>query len=359
MPGLLVRKNVVAALMTSLRRIIESAQQGDLPPWKHSWTTSDQGLPGFFNPTTGKSYRGMNTAIIAFESLLRGLQDPRFMGYQQALKAGWQVRKGARAIEIVHPVLIKIRSTKEQDKNPRESLKDLEGEFETPQDRPSQIVRYKAFHIFSAEDIDGIPSLTPSDPSAQEHAQTEGAQRILAIAQKMQVTLYEQGSRPHYRPHQDAIMMPARDSFTVPGAYEGVLLHEIAHATGHKDRLDRVFGATFGDLPYAHEEVIAETASWLMSLSLRLPCVLSNPEDQTQEANTEAYIGNWAQRVLTLDPDTGWDRLEQAMSAALRVQSYLDQHHTCALQEGLVPPLSEAILSPITEEDTEEESPRP
>src|SRR6201999_3942601 len=57
-------------------------------------------IPGFampVNPTTGKSYRGMNALWLA----MQGPRDPRLMTLRQASnKNGWKVEKGSKGTLI-------------------------------------------------------------------------------------------------------------------------------------------------------------------------------------------------------------------------------------------------------------------
>jgi antirestriction protein ArdC len=56
----------------------------------------------------------------------------------------------------------------------------------------------------------------------------------------------------------DRIVLPGRSAFETADGYYATALHELAHWTGHKSRLDRDFTGRFGTEAYAVEELIAE-----------------------------------------------------------------------------------------------------
>ena len=93
-----------------------------------------------------------------------------------------------------------------------------------------------------------------------------------------------------YVPAFDFINMPRKERFKTSGDYYCTLFHEMAHWTGHKNRLDRDFKGRFGDESYAFEELIAEMGSAFLFADLGL-------EGNVQH---DSYIASWL-RVLKND----------------------------------------------------------
>ena len=58
------------------------------------------------------------------------------------------------------------------------------------------------------------------------------------------------------------------------------------HSTGHETRLNRTFGARFGDDLYGKEELVAEMGAAFL-------CALAGIANEHTERNTMAYIQNW------------------------------------------------------------------
>jgi antirestriction protein ArdC len=101
--------------------------------------------------------------------------------------------------------------------------------------------------------------------------------------------------------------MPPCESFHEAAEYYGTHLHEAAHATGAKHRLDRNFNQRFGRDALAIEEAIAElTASFVLAdLS-----IAHHPRP-----DHAAYIASWL-RVLKHDPRAIFTAASKAQAAA-------------------------------------------
>jgi antirestriction protein ArdC len=64
--------------------------------------------------------------------------------------------------------------------------------------------------------------------------------------------------RAYYVPRTDSVHMPTRNRFVDAPHYYSTLLHELVYSSGHESRLNRTFGAHFGDEMYSKEELVAE-----------------------------------------------------------------------------------------------------
>lgn len=82
--------------------------------------------------------------------------------------------------------------------------------------------------------------------------------------------------------------MPNRDQFESPEAYAGTLLHELGHATGGENRLNRPLSNGFGTAEYAREELVAELCSAFASAETGV---------QFDDKNHAAYIGSWLEAL--------------------------------------------------------------
>jgi hypothetical protein len=81
--------------------------------------------------------------------------------------------------------------------------------------------------------------------------------------------------------------LPHRELFHDAPGYYGTALHELAHWTGHPDRLNRLTlnnSYRFGDQNYAREELRAELASLFLAAERGIP------HDPTQHAS---YVNSW------------------------------------------------------------------
>ena len=96
--------------------------------------------------------------------------------------------------------------------------------------------------------------------------------------------------RAYYRPGTDSVHMPARSRFVDAPHYYSTLFHELVHSTGHGSRLNRTFGAHFGDELYSKEELVAEMGAAYL-------CAIAGIANEHTDRNTTAYIQSWISRL--------------------------------------------------------------
>lgn len=285
-------------------RIVAMLEQG-VAPWQKPWTTGAagagyvDGAPAWFprNAVSRKPYRGINVWLLL--SAEGSYQDNRWLTFKQALDLGGNVRKGEKGTQIV---LWKPTSRTVKDEQSGED-KRRDGLFAT------------TFTVFNVEQCENLklPGLTTEEkaevePPTKEERHLEAQAILLAYldGEHGPGGIAHQGSRAYYSPDFDAITLPAQASFRSLDDYYTTAFHEAAHSTGHKSRLDRGFGATFGDHRYSREELVAEfTASFLAAVS---------GIERTID-NSAAYLQSWAS-ALKKDPKALISAASQAQKAA-------------------------------------------
>ena len=118
--------------------------------------------------------------------------------------------------------------------------------------------------------------------------------------------------KPAYNQYYDRISMPDKAEFVDDASYYRTVLHEMGHWTGHKSRLDRLpEEILFGSPEYAHEELVAELASYMLSLEYGLPF---------KPNQSEAYLRSWAEGT---EEEIG-AALRRGFEDALTAKNYLD-----------------------------------
>jgi antirestriction protein ArdC len=260
-------------------RIIEALDAGTVP-WRQPWSGGAEGLPR--NAVTGRPYHGVNVWTLGLASTMAGLADPRWLTFRQAREAGGHVRKGERS-ELV--VFWKPWSRTERDTT--------SGEEST---RRGALLKY--FRVFNVAQCEGLKLAPLAESPTRTHEPIEAAQAIVdRYAPTLRGGLHHGGSRAFYRPSDDAVSMPAPETFEEAAAYYAVTFHELGHSTGHRTRLARegvVNPVRFGSHDYSREELVAEfCASFL--------CGMADVERRDGVAQSAAYIAGW-KRALTSDP---------------------------------------------------------
>ena len=271
---------------------IIAALDAGTKPWRQPWTGGSPGMP--INATTGRPYHGINVLLLAMTSFALG-GDPRFCSYKQASDRGWQVRKGERGTTVFF-----FKRMLVEDRN---AAPDAE-------DRTKAIPMLRAYTVFNGSQIEGIPPYIAPDVDEAPWRRPEAADIILTNSQAV---IRFGGDRAFYSPKMDFIQLPHPGSFESPEAFSSTALHEAAHWSGYKDRLDRDLTARFGSAGYAQEELRAELASVFLGKVLDLPCDIPNHAD---------YIASW---VTKLKEDKR--EIFRAASDAQRIADYLLAFH--------------------------------
>lgn len=266
--------------------IIADLQKGAIP-WEKPWFVSRA-----INATTGKPYRGVNQLNLAVVSagLSLNCADMRFLTFNQAKAKGWNIKKGSKAVaEVVYFSVIE----KEADNTENKQVEDDLIKF--------PLLKYSS--VFHASQVEGIPApeLVPSfdfEPNALSEK----------IIQASNAKIVEHSSKAFFS-SGDYIGMPHRDKFKTLEGYYGVLLHELAHWTGHPSRLNRGVFNSFGSEEYAREELVAELASVFLCAETGIEYV---------SGNHTAYIQGWL-KALQNDPL----EIKRASAKAMQAVDYL------------------------------------
>ncbi|WP_162896523.1 ArdC family protein [Cysteiniphilum halobium] len=124
-------------------------------------------------------------------------------------------------------------------------------------------------------------------------------------AQDVEIITHDQG-QAYYMPSLDIIKMPSSKYFDSEENYKAVLLHELAHSTMHKKRLNRSVDLKC-KLSYAKEELVAELSSAMLSAHFGI---------KTDLQNHASYIDNWLTNLTDED-------FNEAVRQSTKVLNYL------------------------------------
>lgn len=216
-------------------KLIELIKSGNIP-WRKRWNHLV-----LKNPVTGTEYRGRNLLLLNAAPY----ESPYWVTYDQAKRAGGQVRQGEKSYPIV-----------------------WFGEGMSKEDgKPCPIL--KGYNIFNMQQCDGLPFTMPEPPIKQFNP-IEEAEKIVAWHS---FELKVGGNRSFYSPSGNYIQLPARERFRDEQAYYLVLFHELIHWSGHPSRLNRP-GGEKGTKAYDFEELVAEIGASYLSREAGLDMAL-------------------------------------------------------------------------------------
>jgi antirestriction protein ArdC len=205
------------------------------------------------NAVTGARYRGINVLALTMSALAFASGDPRWATYKQSADHGWQVRQGERGTTAYFFKQFEVADTRD----------DAQPDIEATARR---IPLLRAFTLFHASQIDGIPPFTsPTDAEAPWRA-PDAAETIVANSGVM---VRVGGDRAYYAPLTDHVQMPPRNAFRSAEGWCSTILHELAHSTSHPSRLNRdLHNAAFGSPDYSREELRAEFSQMMVCSEL-------------------------------------------------------------------------------------------
>jgi antirestriction protein ArdC len=279
-------------------RIIAALEAGT-PPWRRPWDPDQAGGPAMpRNAATGQRYRGINVLTLGMSALAFSSGDPRWATYKQAEDRGWQVRKGERGTTGYFFKRLDLRDDTKSDDD---------------EDAVKRIPLLRAFSLFHASQIDGIPAYVPPTIAEAPWRAPEAAEIILANSGAV---VRFGGDRAFYSPVTDHIQMPPRAAFATAEGFCSTLLHELGHHSGHPTRLNRDLSSRFGSHDYAREELRAEIFQMMVCAELGIAV------SDYDFSNNAAYVASWLERLRS-------DRKEifRAAADAQRIADYLLAFH--------------------------------
>ena len=353
-------------------KIIEPMLEGELPAWVKPWRCNgvDVTVPFNADPRSQahNGFKGGNR--IRLSALWTGYHIPMWattkqwyaiakrIGFDYSKETGTPVMKeGSRdCFTVTLRPLPDKTNTWYQEKIDRHGnpVLDSKGKVKLVKRYGVQFGKFAYTAMFNIEQtnlpVDAVAALADFTMSQPERVEIEGASDMdeMCLKNVEGVTLNHGGDRAYFRPATDQIQMPHPDTFTENGvsaleAYSATLLHEFAHATGHKSRLRRS-QMSGGELNYAREELVAEMASMICCHALSIK--VDGPQHGT-------YLKSWANRAVGKhkkdeDPDKWVSECQTLLRKAMEASEWV--------LYGTVPEwLLRERTKPAKEEDKTEE----
>ncbi len=280
-----------------LSSLLEKIKEGKTPwrkPFKEGSNFAGADLPR--NPASKHIYNGINAMVLRLNQQLSGYDDPRWMTYKQAQDLGGNVRKGEKGV----PILIPFKQVRKE-KDSATGQEVVTGSF----------IRFGTGTVFNVSQIDGITLPTAKEEAGEPKTPLEAQEFILERYKKSMEAkglktpeveytyIGEYGnhaSSPNWSPSLDRITLPTKEQFNSPEDMFDTIAHELAHSTGHKDRLDRTeLTSKYGSDSAARgqEELIAEIAAAILASMFGV---------NSDFDNTAAYVKSWL-AALKDDPN--------------------------------------------------------
>ena len=266
--------------------ILALLDRGELPPWKQGFamrpTTPRNGF-------SGHHYSGVNYWTTLLAQIENGWIDSRWLSEKQVWLKGGRVKAGQEPTEIHFC---------------------LRGGFR--KDGTLYINRVKTHEIYNWAQIEGLPE-TMMSPLIPPFPSVEAAEMIIVCMPNLphiqHFRLIDHPAR--YRIPEDLIEIPERAEYDTKERYYETLFHELAHCTGHPDRLGRF---TIEGVENLHERGYEELTAEMTAAML---CDIAGIGMTTIE-NTASYVKSWADAIRAER-----NILLRASSAAERALNYI------------------------------------
>ena len=277
---------------SEVARTLIAAMEAGATPWQKPWAAAAL-KP--VNATTGNAYRGANRLLLALAAKTDadGRADPRWATYQQAKANGWQVRRGEKGTPIVKVVELPRTDARELGAGGATgSGANVVGGKDVP-DQERKAFTLRRYMIFNAQQMDGPPQLEA--PAPLDFNPVERAEAVMqALMEKTGLLVVHGGDQACYVPALDEVRLPPKKSFASVYDYYATALHEGAHSTLHKKRMDRqeAIAKRWGDQAYALEELRAEICSAILAAETGVPV------GQAHVENHAAYLRHWLDAVV-------------------------------------------------------------
>ncbi len=255
--------------------IIDALEKVSLEDYKAPFANlTAQQLP--VNPMTENNYHGINTLILWLEQQVQSFRCNEWGTFKQWKDKGANVKKGEKSALIIFYKRVEKKECQKVNKG----------------EEPEFYNMLKSYRVFNAGQVEGY------EPATEEELENLGTvERIEQIERFVGATgadVHPDKSMACYCPASDHIEMPSEGMFfeteqSATENYYAVLLHELTHWTGGKQRLDREQASQSKRESYAFEELIAELGSAFL-------CAQFEIKQQGRDDHAR-YIKSWLQAL--------------------------------------------------------------
>lgn len=224
-------------------------------PWLRSWEPGVSFLP--LSLSSDDPYRGSNIFALMDKARKKGYEDTYWVTFRGALKAGGHVRKGEKSTKVVIP----------RTKNIRDEHGQLV--FDEKGNPKKEVIDWSSLSVFNVEQTDGLDREKLRERARLAIKKWNAQEQIEQMIQDIGVKVTHQDGdhvTAKYDYDRDLIVLPPQARFASRTKYYQTKLHELAHATGHKSRLNRstqIAHDGFDSQSYAKEELCVEIATMI------------------------------------------------------------------------------------------------
>lgn len=296
----------------SLDEAIEAMENGDaLDKWEMPWRTANVPL----NVSTGRPYTGSNWLYLSLSN------ESMFATYKQYQAMGLQVRK-LEEDDQRHNILVPKKFNKKMvDANDNPIIDPETGKQKIQQRMYFDVASVFSIHdTFNIDEENDVKQATMEKFGAANNDHTP-IKEIEDALGRVPATI-KTADNAYYRPSDDSIYLPPKETFDTIEAYYATMAHEMIHWTGNNKRLGRETMIENRDRASmkerAKEELVAEMGSSMLAHHWGI-------EHVTQD-NHNKYLISWREQIKD-DPEVLSWAANEAKKAVEMVLSFEGEDH--------------------------------
>lgn len=278
--------------------------------WNKPWITLTKDGKRAHNAGSGREYSGLNQILLSIRQTRSNYPFSGWLTFKQVQDRGGRVISGNKASSVFHFKLL-FSDNMGRKHEPEQVLQMSLNEQQELELKKQLLLHY--YNVFNLAQTSGLAKTfyaLNEQPSLTEVEKDDKVEKL--IVNTTARIIHMVANEACYNYVNDVIFLPDRNQFKGTVPYYETVLHELAHWTGHKTRLNRSLKNVFGSDEYAKEELIAELCSAFLCADLGFSMSISN---------SAAYIQDWI-RVLKEDSHCIFKAIKGAEEAARLIHSY-------------------------------------
>lgn len=294
------QSNLYLAVTNQIVELLESQRL----TWNKPWVALSKDGRRPHNACSGRTYSGLNQILLSFRQMKSKYPYSGWMTFKQIQDEGGRVLASNKASSIFYYKLMYVDNMGRKHEPPQVLHMSLNEQQDLELRKHSILLYYNVFNLAQTSGLPDTYYVLNERPLLTEVEKDETAENLVDSTKAR--IIYMEGNEARYNYVNDVIFMPERNQFTGIVPFYETVLHELAHWTGHKSRLDRSLKNVFRSEDYAKEELVAELCSAFLCADLGFSMSITN---------SAAYIQDWI-RVLKTDSRYIFKAIRSAEDAA-------------------------------------------
>lgn len=274
--------------LTVTNQIVELLESQKLS-WDKPWITLSKDGKRPHNASSGRMYSGLNQILLSIRQMRSKYPYSGWMTFKQIQDEGGRVIAGNKASSIFHYKLMYSDNMGRKHEPEQVLQMTLNEQKDLELRKHSLLLYYNVFNLAQTSGLSDSYYALNEQPLLTEVEKDDTAENLITNSKARIIHMV--ANEACYNYVNDVIFLPERNQFKGTVRYYETALHELAHWTGHKTRLDRSLKNIFGSDEYAKEELVAELCSAFLCTDLGFSMSITN---------SAAYIQDWI-RVLKAD----------------------------------------------------------